>query len=271
MGVQTLHERYFTRVEGEVVETPQAFWMRVAMGVALAEEQRDEQAIRFYELISSLRFVPCRVPPPSSTPARSHSQSQSSCYLTRLIRKTTSPGDLQVATADIAKLSKWSLAASASPSRATCARQALPHPRAPTCRVQRHRALAQDRQRRRPSPPSTSSGQAQAAPRASTWRAGICRHRGLPGTEAATPATSPGAVRTTSTLANWVPDLFMQRVRGGPGSGRSSHTEESCPSCVDTLRTRSSRNATATTQAEAEGRQAAAAPGGAGARSCTPA
>ena len=102
MGVQTLHERYFTRVGNAVLETPQAFWMRVAMGVALAEEQREEQAIRFYELISSLRFVP-------STPTLFHAGTRrpqlSSCYLTTIDDDLTS---IFKALSDNAQLSKWS-------------------------------------------------------------------------------------------------------------------------------------------------------------------
>ena len=102
MGVQTLHERYFTRVDGAVVEAPQAFWMRVAMGVALAEEQRDAQAVRFYELISSLRFVP-------STPTLFHAGTRrpqlSSCYLTTIDDDLTS---IFKALSDNAQLSKWS-------------------------------------------------------------------------------------------------------------------------------------------------------------------
>jgi ribonucleoside-diphosphate reductase alpha chain len=102
MGVQTLHERYFTRVEGAVVETPQAFWMRVAMGVAVAEEQREEQAVRFYELISSLRFVP-------STPTLFHAGTSrpqlSSCYLTTIDDDLSS---IFKALSDNAQLSKWS-------------------------------------------------------------------------------------------------------------------------------------------------------------------
>ena len=102
MGVQTLHERYFARVEGAVVEAPQGFWMRVAMGVALAEEQPDEQAIRFYELMSSLRFV-------ASTPTLFHAGTSrpqlSSCYLTTIEDDLTS---IFKALGDNAQLSKWS-------------------------------------------------------------------------------------------------------------------------------------------------------------------
>ena len=102
MGVQTLYERYFTRLEGAVVEAPQAFWMRVAMGLALAEEQPDEQAIRFYELMSSLRFV-------ASTPTLFHAGTRhpqlSSCYLTTIDDDLNS---IFKALSDNAQLSKWS-------------------------------------------------------------------------------------------------------------------------------------------------------------------
>ena len=102
MGVQTLYERYFTRVDGAVIETPQAFWMRVAMGMALPEQDREAQAIRFYELISSLRFVP-------STPTLFHAGTNhpqlSSCYLTTV---GDDLGSIFKAFSDNAQLSKWS-------------------------------------------------------------------------------------------------------------------------------------------------------------------
>ena len=102
MGVQTLYERYFTRVDGEVIETPQAFWMRAAMGIALPEDDREAQAVRFYELISSLRFVP-------STPTLFHAGTShpqlSSCYLTTV---GDDLGSIFKAFSDNAQLSKWS-------------------------------------------------------------------------------------------------------------------------------------------------------------------
>ena len=102
MGVQTLYERYFTRVDGAVIETPQAFWMRVAMGIALPEQDREAQAIRFYELIASLRFVP-------STPTLFHAGTNhpqlSSCYLTTV---GDDLGSIFKAFSDNAQLSKWS-------------------------------------------------------------------------------------------------------------------------------------------------------------------
>lgn len=103
-GLQTLYDRYLMRDKetGRAVEMPQFCWMRVAMGLCLNEPNRDTAAIRFYEVISSLRFLP-------STPTLFHSGTPrpqlSSCYL------TTIEDDLQhifKAIADNAQLSKWS-------------------------------------------------------------------------------------------------------------------------------------------------------------------
>lgn len=82
LGIQTLYDRYFTRdIDDEnnsIIETPQAFWMRVAMGLALLEKDKEAKAIEFYEVMSTLRFVP-------STPTLFHSGTirpqLSSCYL----------------------------------------------------------------------------------------------------------------------------------------------------------------------------------------------
>ena len=78
LGVETLHDRYFVRIEGKVIETPQMMWMRVAMGVALSEQNKEDRAIEFYEMMSTLRFVP-------STPTLFHAGTPhpqlSSCYL----------------------------------------------------------------------------------------------------------------------------------------------------------------------------------------------
>lgn len=103
LGLQTLYERYFLRKGGEVMELPQAFWMRVAMGLAIEEpDQRDDWAIEFYELMSQRRFVP-------STPTLFHSGTThpqlSSCYL------TTIDDDLKhifKSLGDNSQLSKWS-------------------------------------------------------------------------------------------------------------------------------------------------------------------
>ena len=103
-GLQTLYDRYLMRdmLTGTPVETPQMFWMRIAMGLSLNESDKDTTAVEFYELISSLRFLP-------STPTLFHSGTPnpqlSSCYL------TTVEDDLQhifKAISDNAQLSKWS-------------------------------------------------------------------------------------------------------------------------------------------------------------------
>ncbi|MCI2809017.1 ribonucleoside-diphosphate reductase subunit alpha [Eoetvoesiella caeni] len=79
LGLQTLYDRYFLHVRGRRIELPQVFFMRVAMGLALNEINREERAIEFYEILSSFDFM-------SSTPTlfnagTLHSQ-LSSCYLT---------------------------------------------------------------------------------------------------------------------------------------------------------------------------------------------
>jgi ribonucleoside-diphosphate reductase alpha chain len=65
MGAQMLHDRFLAKGAGEVrLETPQYFWMRIAMGLALPEDgpRRDDAAIRFYDAISTLRAMPCTSP-----------------------------------------------------------------------------------------------------------------------------------------------------------------------------------------------------------------
>ena len=79
LGLQTLYDRYFLHVQGTRIEMPQAFYMRVAMGLALNEINREARAIEFYTLLSTFDFM-------SSTPTLFNSgtvRSQlSSCYLT---------------------------------------------------------------------------------------------------------------------------------------------------------------------------------------------
>ncbi|MRD48289.1 ribonucleoside-diphosphate reductase subunit alpha [Caenimonas koreensis DSM 17982] len=85
LGLQTLYDRYFLHLRKTRIELPQAFFMRVAMGLALNEIDREARAIEFYEVLSSFDFM-------SSTPTLFNSgtlRSQlSSCYL------TTVPDDL---------------------------------------------------------------------------------------------------------------------------------------------------------------------------------
>ena len=80
LGLQTLYDRYFIHTEDEVrFELPQIFFMRVSMGLAINEVNREERAIEFYNLLSSFNFM-------SSTPTLFNSGTRrpqlSSCYLT---------------------------------------------------------------------------------------------------------------------------------------------------------------------------------------------
>ncbi|WP_026287795.1 ribonucleoside-diphosphate reductase subunit alpha [Thioalkalivibrio sp. ALJ24] len=79
LGLQTLYDRYFIHSEGTRFELPQAFFMRVAMGLAINEIDREARAIEFYDLLSSFDFM-------SSTPTLFNSGTLrpqlSSCYLT---------------------------------------------------------------------------------------------------------------------------------------------------------------------------------------------
>ncbi|TCG03696.1 ribonucleoside-diphosphate reductase subunit alpha [Paraburkholderia steynii] len=79
LGLQTLYDRYFLHSDGVRIEMPQAFFMRVAMGLSLNEIDREARAIEFYNVLSSFDFM-------SSTPTLFNSGTRrsqlSSCYLT---------------------------------------------------------------------------------------------------------------------------------------------------------------------------------------------
>jgi len=79
LGLQTLFDRYFLHIRDVRIEMPQAFFMRVAMGLSLNEIDREARAIEFYEVLSSFDFM-------SSTPTLFNSGTRrsqlSSCYLT---------------------------------------------------------------------------------------------------------------------------------------------------------------------------------------------
>jgi len=85
LGLQTLYDRYFLHISERRIELPQAFFMRVAMGLAINEINREERAIEFYTVLSSFDYM-------SSTPTLFNSGTRhsqlSSCYL------TTVPDDL---------------------------------------------------------------------------------------------------------------------------------------------------------------------------------
>tara|TARA_R100000700_G_scaffold41282_1_gene61282 strand:+ start:7663 stop:10113 length:2451 start_codon:yes stop_codon:yes gene_type:complete len=78
LGIQTLYDRYFIHIEGRRMEAPQSFWMRVAMGLCINEENKEERAIEIYEMISSFRYCPSTPTLFNSGTARSQ---LSSCYL----------------------------------------------------------------------------------------------------------------------------------------------------------------------------------------------
>ena len=79
LGIETLHDRYFiVDSHKKILETPQYMWMRIAMGLAFDEADKEAKAVEFYEMMSTMRFVP-------STPTLFHAGTPhpqlSSCYL----------------------------------------------------------------------------------------------------------------------------------------------------------------------------------------------
>jgi ribonucleoside-diphosphate reductase alpha chain len=102
LGIQTLYDRYLIHNEERKIETPQIFWMRVAMGLSLNEgKNKNERAVEFYNILSQLLFI-------SSTPTLFNAGTLhcqlSSCYL------STVQDDLSnifKVIADDAQLSKW--------------------------------------------------------------------------------------------------------------------------------------------------------------------
>ena len=101
LGLQTIYDRYLLHVDGRRFEAPQYFWMRVAMGLSLREENKTDRAIEFYNVLSSFRFT-------SATPTLFNSGTLhpqlSSCYLSTVSDDLDS---IFKAIGDNAKLSKW--------------------------------------------------------------------------------------------------------------------------------------------------------------------
>jgi ribonucleoside-diphosphate reductase alpha chain len=102
LGLKTLHSGYLQKFDHVRFELPQAFWMRVAMGLALHEEHKEQKAVEFYDVLSKMLFV-------SSTPTLLHAGQKkaqlSSCYLTFV------DDDLHhifKCIGDNAQMSKWS-------------------------------------------------------------------------------------------------------------------------------------------------------------------
>ncbi len=102
LGLQTLYDRYFIHDHSYRLETPQIFWMRVAMGLAVNEgEQRNQRAIEFYDLLSRFHYL-------SSTPTLFNSGTLhpqlSSCYLSTVMDDLA---HIFKVVSDDAQLSKW--------------------------------------------------------------------------------------------------------------------------------------------------------------------
>ncbi len=101
LGLQAIYDRYLLHVGGRRIETPQYFWMRVAMGLAIQEQNREERAIEFYEILSTFRFT-------SATPTLFNSGTLhpqlSSCYLSTV---EDDLGHIFKVVSDNARLSKW--------------------------------------------------------------------------------------------------------------------------------------------------------------------
>lgn len=102
LGLQTLYDRYFIHEDNRRIETPQIFWMRVAMGLSLNEKKdKEKRAIEFYDVLSRFLFT-------SSTPTlfnsgTAHSQ-LSSCYLSTVMDDLS---HIYKVISDDAQLSKW--------------------------------------------------------------------------------------------------------------------------------------------------------------------
>ena len=101
LGLQTLYDRYFIHKEDKRQETPQIFWMRVAMGLCINEEEKEKRAIEFYNVLSKFEYV-------SSTPTLFNSATNrsqlSSCFLSTVQDDLI---DIFEIISDDARLSKW--------------------------------------------------------------------------------------------------------------------------------------------------------------------
>lgn len=105
LGLQTLYDRYFLsdHETKQILETPQMFWMRIAMGLALNEkENRYEHAVSFYKVMSEMLYTPST---PTLFHAGTHKPQLSSCYLNTV---SDSLDNIFKTYSDNAQLSKWS-------------------------------------------------------------------------------------------------------------------------------------------------------------------
>ena len=198
LGLQTLYDRYFLHSGDKRFELPQAFFMRVAMGLAIQEDNREQRAIEFYNLLSSFDFM-------SSTPTLFNSGTLrpqlSSCYLTTV---PDSLRDIYSAIQDNALLSKYAggLGNDWTPVRAMGAHIKGTNGRSqgviPFLKVANDTAVAVNQ-----------GGKRKGAVCAylETW------HLDIEEFLEARKNTGDERRRTHDmNTANWIPDLFMQRV-----------------------------------------------------------
>ncbi len=103
LGAQTLYDRYFVRDHDQnILEMPQYFWLRIAMGLSINESEKTKRVTEFYDVMSQMFYVPST---PTLFHAGTHHPQMSSCYL------TTVEDDLDhifKCIGDNAQLSKWS-------------------------------------------------------------------------------------------------------------------------------------------------------------------
>ncbi|MEI8093685.1 MAG: ribonucleoside-diphosphate reductase subunit alpha [Spirochaetales bacterium] len=201
IGIQTLYERYFLHDGKRVIETPQAFWMRASMGLALLEKDKEAWSTEFYHQYSQLLFV-------SSTPTLFHSGLRhpqlSSCYLSTVEDDLNSIFKVY---GDNAQLSKWSggigndwsnIRATGSPIKAT---QVDSQGVIPFLKIANDVTVAINR-----------SGKRRGATCAylETWHLDIEDFLDLKRN------TGDERRRTHDmNTSNWIPDLFMKRVDQG--------------------------------------------------------
>ena len=201
LGLQTLYDRYFIHSNDVRFELPQIFFMRVAMGLAQNEEDKNARAVEFYRLLSSFDYM-------SSTPTLFNSgtltQQLSSCYL------TTIPDDLHGiygSLRDNAMLSKWAggLGNDWTPVRALSARIKGTNGRSqgivPFMKVANDTAVAVNQGGKR---------KGAVCGYLETWHLDLEEFLEL------RKNTGDDRRRTHDmNTANWVPDLFMKRVMEG--------------------------------------------------------
>ena len=201
LGLQTLYDRYFIHANGIRFELPQAFFMRVAMGLAIEEKEKEQRAIEFYHLLSSFDYM-------ASTPTLFNSGTLrpqlSSCFL------TTVPDDLEAiysAIKDNALLSKFAggLGNDWTPVRAMGARIKGTNGKSqgvvPFMNVANASAVAVNQGGKRK---GAICGYLE------TW------HRDIEEFQELRKNTGDERRRTHDmNTANWIPDLFMKRVIEG--------------------------------------------------------